>query len=286
MRRILLPVFAATAFGAAPLVQKLGVVPGAALLVLFGVLLALAASGHFSPLSVASGALAAFGGQVVGSVAPAAGGAVLVALAFAERSSRVRGKNARLVHVGAGLVVGALAGSLATAYASASPAVRVVALLVCAVLVSLPLLLEADDPLAAALESASSRVPEPARAALRDAAQLRRQVRDVPLDGSTMRTVAATWHALGKLAESRASVERSRTLVTDASSPAAAVSTMVDRRIADHVAALARAYSAADAARAAASTLDDAALKGAQTAGEVLEETSRALAEASGAERS
>jgi hypothetical protein len=278
MRRILLPAFAAAAFGAAPLASKLGVVPGSALLVLCGVALALAASGSLSAIAVAAGALGAFGGHVVGSVAPAAGGAVLVALAFAERSSRVRGTNARLVHVGASLVVGALAGSLASAYASASPAVRGVAVLVCAVLVALPLLVDADDPLAAALDGAARRVVDPARGSLRDAAELRRQVRDVPLDPATTRTVAATWRALGKLAESRVAMERSRTLVTDPSSAAASVATRVDRHIADHVAALARAYSAADAARAAATTLEDAALKNAQSAGESLEETSRALA--------
>jgi len=277
MRRVLLPVVAAAAFGAAPLASRLGVVSGSALLVLLGVALALAASGSMSSIAIAAGALGAFGGHVVGSVVPAAGGAVLVGMAFAERTTRVRGKNARLVHVGASLVVGALAGSLASAYASASPAVRGVAVLVCAVLVALPLLVDADDPLAAALDAASARVAEPARGSLRDAAELRRQSRDVPLDASTTRTVAETWRVLGKLARSRLAIERTRTLVTDATSPAATVSTMVDRRIADHVAALARAYSAAGAARAAETTLEDAALKDAQIAGESLEETSRAL---------
>src|SRR5437868_631785 len=77
-----------------------------------------------------------------------------------------------------------------------------VAVLVCAVLVSLPLLVEADDPLAAMLEATSRRITDPARAALRDAAELRRQVHDVPLDDATASTVAGTWRALRKLAES------------------------------------------------------------------------------------
>lgn len=241
-------------------------------------LLALAASDRLAALAVASGALGAFGAQVVGAVAPAAGGAVLVALAFAERTSRVRGRSARLVHVGAALVVGALAGSLAAAYASGSPPVRVVALVVSAVLVTLPVLLEADDPIALAFDSASVRVPEPSRSALRGAAELRRRAREVPLDAPTGRTVAATWRALEKLAESRVSVERGRTLVSGMESPAATVSTLVDRRIAEHVTALARAYAAAGAAHAAASTLDDVARRNAESASESLEEASRALA--------
>ena len=276
MRKLLLPFSAAAAFGAGPLVAKLGVLPGSAVLVALGVLLALAASGSIASLAIAAGALGAFAGHVLGSVVPAAGGAVLVALAFAERTMRVRGTNARVVHVGAAAVVGALAGSLPTAYASASPVVRVVALLVCAVLVALPLLVEADDPLAASLESLSRRIGDPAKASLRDAAELRRQVRDVLLDDATRVTVAATWRALAKLAESRLRVERTKTLVAS-SSPAAAVATRLDERIADHVAALARAYSAADAARVAEATLEDAALKSAESASETLEEHSRAL---------
>jgi hypothetical protein len=52
---------------------------------------------------------------------------------------------------------------------------------------------------------------------------------------------------------------------------------MVDTRIAEHVAALARAYTAVDAARAAELGLDDAALRNAEDIGESLEEVSRAI---------
>jgi len=276
MRRMMLPIAAAIAFGAAPYLSKLGVVSGSAALVALGVLLAIAASASISSIAIAAGALGAFGGHVLGSTLPAAGGAVLVGLAFAERTTRVRGNNARLAHIGASLVTGALAGSLATAYASASPAVRGVAVLVCAVLVSLPLLVDADDPLAAMLEGASRRVSDPARASLRDAAELRRQVHDVPLDDETARTVNGTWRALRKLAESRLRIEKTKTLV-QTSSPAAAVATMLDQRIRDHVSALARAYTAVDTAHAAAASIDDAALKNVDAASEHVEEASRAL---------
>ena len=279
MRRIILPIAAAAAFGAAPYVSKLGVVSGAAALVALGVLLALGASASLSSLAIAAGAVGAFSGNILGSVVPAVGGAVLVAFAYAERTTRVRGTNARVAHVGASLVVGALAGSLATAYASASPAVRGVAILVCAVLVALPLLVDADDPLAAMLDGASRRVTEPARGSLRDAAELRRQVHDVPLDDEARRGVTATWRALAKLAESRTRLERAKTRTEASAQPSVngAVVAMLDQRIADHVAALARTYTAVDTAHAAAATLDDGALKNVETASESLEEASRVL---------
>jgi hypothetical protein len=276
MRRMMLPLAAAITFGAAPYLSKLGVVSGSAALVALGVLLAVAASASVSSIAIAAGALGAFGGHVLGSAVPAAGGAILVALAYAERTMRIRGTNARLAHVGATLVTGALAGSLATAYASASPAVRGVAVLVCAVLVSLPLLVDADDPLAAMLEGASRRVSDPARASLRDAAELRRQVHDIPLDDETTRTVGGTWRALRKLAESRLRIEKTKSLI-QSSSPAAAVATMLDQKIRDHVSALARAYTAVDTAHAAAASIDDAALKTVDAASEHVEEASRAL---------
>ena len=271
-----LPIAAMITFGAAPYASRMGVVAGSAWLVLLGVLLAVSASASLSSIAIAAGAAGAFGGHVLGSVVPPVGGAVLVCLAYAERTMRVRGTNARLVHVGSSLLAGALAGSLATAYAHASPAVRIVAMLVCAVLVSLPLLVDADDPLAALLENAARHVSDPAKSSLRDAAELRRQAHDVPLDDAMIPVVAGTWHALRKLAESRVRLERNRARVSS-TSPANAVVAKVDQRIAEHVTALARAYTAADTASAAATTLDDGALKGTEVVGDTLEETSRAL---------
>jgi hypothetical protein len=51
----------------------------------------------------------------------------------------------------------------------------------------------------------------------------------------------------------------------------------VDERIGEHVKALSRAYTAAGAAQAAEASLDDAALRGVEHAGESLEEVSRAI---------
>jgi len=160
-------------------------------------------------------------------------------------------------------------------------------MIVCAVLVALPLLVDADDALAATLERASHRVSDPARSALRDAAELRRQALDVPLDPETLRGVVGTWRALRKLAESRVRLERSKTqLATEEdTSPARAVVARVDQRIGDHVVALARSYTAADTARAAATTLEDTALKNVETVSDSLEETTRALVDMSPTKR-
>jgi hypothetical protein len=193
---------------------------------------------------------------------------------------RVRGRTARLAHVGAALLGGALAGSLSSAFASASPAVRVVAAIVAAVLVALPLLVEADDPIAYTLEDASTFVVQSAQTTLREAAELRRNSREVPLDPETARTVQRTWRSLLRLAEARLRLERTRATLLTVGSPALAVVTMLDQKLADHTAALARAVAAVDAARAAEVGLDDAALKTAETHGESLEEASRAILDA------
>jgi hypothetical protein len=52
---------------------------------------------------------------------------------------------------------------------------------------------------------------------------------------------------------------------------------MVDTKIADHVTALSRAYTAVDTVHAAELGLDDAALKNVEVAGESLDEASRAI---------
>lgn len=57
---------------------------------------------------------------------------------------------------------------------------------------------------------------------------------------------------------------------------------MIDQKIADHVAALTRAYTAVDTARAAELGLDDEAARGVDAVGETLEEVSRALVDVKG----
>jgi MFS family permease len=293
MRKLTFLIAAAAAFGLGPFASKLGAVTGSALLILLAALLAIAASSTLSALSAAGGALGAFACSVLSGTSPAVAGAAFVGLAFAERSSRVRGQSQRLLHIGATLLVGALAGSLTTAYGAASPAVRAVAVVVAAVLVALPLLIDADHPVAHALESAADEVSEPARAALREGAGIRRNAEEAVLDRKTAEQVKQTWASLLRLAEARMRLERSvgaarGSALQAATAPsqakpshADAVVKMVDQRIGEHVTALTRAYTAVDAAAAAEVGLDDAALRGVETVGDSLEEVSKAMVEQS-----
>ena len=286
MKKALLFAMAALAFGAAPLALRWGPVSGAAALLVLGIGLAFAASGSFAALAAAGGALGAFAGAVLAPVSPAAGGAVLVALAYAERTSRVRGTKERLLHIAVGLLGGALAGTLSTAYASASMAVWGVAAVVAAVLVALPLFVEADDPIAHRLETFADDTSEPARASLREGAELRRAADPSLLARGDAHQVKKTWAALVRLAEARARLEisvlsRHRAALEKAESgPAARAATVVkrvDERIAEHVAALARAYAAASTAHAAEASLDDAAMRSVESVGESLETMSKAI---------
>ena len=264
-------------------------------------------------MAVASGAFGAFGSGILAGVSPAAAGAVMVAAAFAERTTRIRSRTARAVHVLVALVGGGLAGTLSTAFGSSSIPVMAVATLVAAVLSALPLLVEADDPVAHALDQAAASVSQPARSALLQGAELRRNAAEVPLDSGTAARVKKTWQSLLRLAEARVRLERSRpkTLVriADASSLGAASHTpqlslaleappskalvapsaadavldMVDQRLAEHVTVLAKAYTAVDTARAAAIGLEDADLRTVDSLGDSLEDESRAMIEVKGA---
>src|SRR5207245_1569400 len=83
--------------------------------------------------------------------------------------------------------VAPLAARLATAYEGGALTLRIVSLVVAAVLASLPLLIDADDLLAHALDTIAAAVDDPARAALREGAALRRDADDALLDRETSR---------------------------------------------------------------------------------------------------
>ncbi len=293
MKKLAFIVAAASLFALAPIANRFGPVTSSVALVWLGVLLAVCASGTVSSLGVGSGALGAFGAGILAPVSPAAAGAIIVAAAFAERSTRIRSRTARAVHVAEGLVGGALAGTLSVAFTASSMPVMVVAIVVAAVLAALPLLVEADDPVAHALESAAKEVGEPARASLVQGAELRRTAEEIPLDRPTQVRVRKTWQALLRLAEARVRLERSRPKVLvrigEAAAPALATTSgpsasdavlgMVDQRITEHVTVLAKAYTALDTARAAAVGIDDADLRAIDTMGDSLEDVSHAMVE-------
>jgi len=287
MKKLLFLGAAGITFAFAPLAERLGNVGGSLALVALGVLLAWAASESVNAMAAGFGALGAFGGTVLGTVSPAIGTAVLVALVYAERTTRVRDSSARLVHMGGALLGGALAGTLSASYAAAIPSVRGVAILVAAVLILLPLLIDADDPTAHALDGASRDLQGASADALRRGAELRRTVGssplgapaspgDAPLDRDAVRRVSQTWRSLLRLAEARTRLARS---AASAGPTKVAVEEMLDHRITEHVAALTRAYTAVDTVQAATVGLDDTALRSVDTVGESLEEASQAMVE-------
>lgn len=287
MKKIAFLVAAVSLFAFAPLASRFGPIGSSVALVWLSVLLAVVASGNLQSLAIGSGALGALASGVLASVSPTAAGAVLVAAAFAERTSRVRSRTAQAVHVLIALVGGGLAGALSHAYTAAPLSVFAVAAVVSAVLAALPLLVEADDPVAHALAEAARFVSDGSvRRSLLDGAELRRNAEDVPLDRATAARVKTTWQSLLRLADARLRLERPRIRVVDPTlegppppSAADAVLGMVDQRIAEHVAVLARAYTAVDAVSAARIGLDDTALKGTESIGESLDDVSRAMIE-------
>ena len=274
--RIALFLTAALAFAANPIADRLDAVIGSLMLVAVGIGLSLAASASISAVTAAAGAVGAFAGGVLYATSPAVAGAALVGLCYAERTLRVRTPVARAVHVGLALLVGALAGALAAHYAAAAIAVRVVVAVVSAVLVALPTLVEADNPMAYALEGLAERVGDGAAEAMTNGAELRRSVDERMLDDESRKHARETWRSLLRLSQARARLER-------AGSPkrvrGAAVVERIDERLAEHVTALERMYLAADEAKAAEASLDDGALRHVETSGASLEEMAEAIVE-------
>lgn len=287
---------AAVAFAAPPLLEALacGPIEGSVFLVITGIALACAASESTGATAVASGALGAWVAAMVGLASPVAAGATLLLAAYADRILRSRGSAARAAQAVLALIAGALGSAIVEGHASSPAGIRLVALGVASVLSTLPRLVDADDAIAHALDGVAARVPEPARTVLANGAELRRSVRDVPLAPDAAQRVRRTWRSLLTLAEARLRLERARhAVVTPArpptpdpapapapargTRPADAVVAMVERRIAEHVTALTRAYDAADSARAAELGLDDADLRGTENVGDALEDVSDAL---------
>lgn len=272
MRALSLLVASAVAFGVMPFAGRLGLLLGACLTVSLGVLLALAASHAPSAVAVTSGALGAFSAGVLAEYSAALAGALLVGLAFAERTLRVRDVNGRLLHLGVALGAGAVAGTVSTLYAGADPLVRGVVVVIAAVLGAAPLLIPADDPIAHALDDLASSVSDPSRSTLRAGAELRRNVDESLLDSQSVKDAQLAWRNLVRLGRARVRLDRSK-----ASAAAGAVMARVDQRLAEHVASLTRMYTAADSVAAATLSLDDGALSSVAEKGATLDEVSSAI---------
>jgi hypothetical protein len=273
MRALTVLIASATALGYAPFASRFGAVLGATLSVLLGVLLALAASYSVNALAVAGGALGAFASGVLYEAGPALAGAALVGLCYAERTLRVRDKNSRIVHLILALGAGALAGYASSRYAGAELLVRGVVAAIAAVLAAAPLLVPADDSVAFALDELANDADDATATQLSRAAELRRSVDETLLDRDADRDARRAWKNLLRLAQARSRLSRRAEQAPEA------VVRRLDQRIADHVSSLTRMYTAADAASAATLSLDDGTLANVDTAGESLDEISKAMVE-------
>ena len=275
MRPLTLLAASAMAYGLLPMTGRLGTVLGAVIAVVFGVLLALASSFAPSAIAVASGALGAFLSGVLANQIPALAGALLLGLAFAERSLRVRDKNSRIVHVMLALGAGGLAGYLSTHYAGSEPLVRSVVVVVAAVLAMAPLMVQADDPVAHALDELGTDIEGTAGEKLHAGAELRRSVDESLLEADSARDARRAWKSLLRLGQARIRLAN----VRSSNERREAVTRRVDQRISEHVESLTRMYTAADAASAVKLSIDDGALRNVESAGETLDEVSKAIME-------
>jgi hypothetical protein len=275
MKRLLYVLALAVAFFALPLANRQGPFVSVAALVLVGVGLALLASAHANAISVGTGAFAALGAGVMGTTSPAAAGAVFLMLVFAERTMRVRGNVPRAVHVLLSLIAGGMSGAITSMYVNAQPLVYGVACATAAVVAGLPLLIDADHPVAHALDLVAADLPSDVRDRIREGATLLRESQDIPLDADVEKDVQSTWKSLLKLSHARAKVEthaRNRT-----GKHVQGVVAMLDKRIAEHVSLLSRAFTATDTANAARLGMDDAALKSVKSASLALEASGEAM---------
>ena len=275
MRAIGILFASSLAFGFMPFAGRLGTVVGALVTVAFGILLALAASFGPSAIAIASGAIGAFASGVLANQIPALAGALLLGLAYTERTIRVRDRNSRILHVVLALGAGGLAGYLSTHYAGSDLLVRGVVIVVAAVLATAPLMIQADDPLAHTFDDLASSFDGSAAEKLGAAADLRRSVDESLLDQDGARDARRAWKNLLRLAQARTRLAGAR----GSDERAQAVLRRVDQRIADHVDSLTRMYTAADAASAAGISIDDTALRNVESTRETLDEVSKAMME-------
>jgi hypothetical protein len=288
--RVVLAAAGVSCFALLPHTTKVEPLLSAAMLLGLCVLLSVAASASIQSLSLMAGSLAALAAGTVFGTSPALGGALLLGLAYSERTLRVRGRASRAVHVGLALLAGGMAAALAAHYIDIPVTTRIVTAAILAVLVMLPLVVEAEDALAHELDALAHELDGLAgkpsaqiAAKLREAAALRRDGDPRLLDVSTQREVSASWRTLLGVARARVRIEIQAPEIQVSSVNRAgsahrlALIARLESSIEQHVTALGRTFTAAQEVRAVEASLDDSALRNVETSGESLEQMSRAL---------
>ena len=277
LKRLSFVVLTATVLGATAWFDRLSPIPSALLLVTTTVLLACSASGGFNWATVSFAAIGAFLGAALRGTSFVVAGAVVLAAVFAERTLRVRGGVGRTVHLGASLLAGSAAMFLAQAFGARDMSLFGVAIAVGTALCALPLLIDADDAVAAELDRISKVVPANVAQELRNAAQMRRRAKDVAMDADVAKNVDGTFETLLRLAEARVRVQAASE--SDGES-AQKVAALVDGKISLCASAIRKALAASDAVRAYATARDDQELHALSAKSESIEEVSRTLLEA------
>lgn len=277
LKKVSFVVLTALVLGATAWFDRQAPIPSAILLVASTVLLGCAASGGFNWATVSFAAVGAFAGAALRGTSVAASGAIVLVSVFVERTLRIRGGIGRTVHLAAALLSGAAAMFLAETFAVRDMSLFGVAIAVGTALCALPLLIDADDAVAAELDRISKVVPDPASQELRSAAQMRRRVKDVTMDADVAKNVDGTFDTLLRLAEARLRVQHASE--TDGES-GRKVAALVDGKIALCATAIRKAFAASDAVRAYATARDDQELHALSAKSESIEEVSRTLLEA------
>lgn len=270
-------VLTALVLGGTASFDRLSAIPSAVLLVGSTVLLASAISGRFNWAAVSFGAMGAFVGAALRTTSFAAAGAVVLACVFAERTLRVRGGIGRAVHAAMALVGGAAAMYLASVFGARDVSLFGVSIAVGTALCALPLLIDADDSLAAELDRISKLVPAAIGGELRGAAQMRRHGKDVVMDADVAKNVDGTFDTLLRLAEARVRIGRATEVDVESGKKVAA---LVDGKIVLCVTAIRKAFAASDTVRAYATAQDDQQLHALSAKSESIEEVNRTLLEA------
>jgi hypothetical protein len=139
------------------------------------------------------------------------------------------------------------------------------------VLACAPLLVPADDMRVRRLESAAEALGAPLATHLLDGADLLRCSDIGLLDRETRARVAKSWRALERLLEARLAMQSSPSRQVGRET-AAAVTSMLDRRILTTLESITRAYAAATTVEAASAGFDDSAARSAHDRGEVLDD--------------
>ena len=148
---------------------------GAVVLVLFGVFVASVVS-TTTPLSVGLGALSAVTYVALRPHSALVAGAGFIVLVWSARAVRARGPAAMFLHGALAALGGVLATWLCVRFGAEGWAKQIAAAVVCALMLSLPLLIEVDAPRTSALLSLARKSRGPQRMGLLRAAALSRRI--------------------------------------------------------------------------------------------------------------